>query len=260
MLLAVDIGNTNIVFGCVNEKNEVVLFERISTNHQATATEYAVLIKNILEMNGFSLSDVNDSIMSSVVPSVTGAVTNAIKKLFGIDVMTVGPGVKTGLNILIDNPAQLGSDQVVDAVAAINQYSVPQIIIDMGTATTVSVVDGNKNYLGGLIIAGMSTATNALTSRTAQLPRINFEAPAKVIGTNTVDCMKSGMMYSNACALDGIIERIEEELGEKCIVVATGGLAELVVPLCRRDIILDKSLLIKGLTIIYRKNKPRKSN
>lgn len=260
MLLAVDIGNTNIVFGCVNEKNEVVLFERISTNHQATATEYAILIKNILEMNGFSLSDVNDSIMSSVVPSVTGAVTNAIKKLFGIDVMTVGPGVKTGLNILIDNPAQLGSDQVVDAVAAINQYSVPQIIIDMGTATTVSVVDGNKNYLGGLIIAGMGTATNALTSRTAQLPRINFEAPAKVIGTNTVDCMKSGMMYSNACALDGIIERIEEELDEKCTVIATGGLAELVVPLCRRDIILDKSLLIKGLTIIHRKNKPRKSN
>lgn len=260
MLLAVDIGNTNIVFGCVNEENEVVLFERIATNHQATATEYAVLIKNILEMNGFSLNDVNDSIMSSVVPSVTGTVADAIKKLFGIEVMTVGPGVKTGLNILIDNPAQLGSDQVVDAVASINQYSVPQIIIDMGTATTVSVVDRNKNYLGGLIIAGMGTATNALTSRTAQLPRINFEAPAKVIGTNTVDCMKSGMMYSNACALDGIIERIEEELGEKCTVVATGGLAELVVPLCRRDIILDKSLLIKGLTIIYRKNKPRKSN
>lgn len=260
MLLAIDIGNTNIVFGCVNDENEVVLFERISTNHQATATEYAILIKNILEMNGFNLSDVKDSIMSSVVPSVTGTVTDAIKKLFGIDVMTVGPGVKTGLNILIDNPAQLGSDQVVDAVASINHYSVPQIIIDMGTATTVSVVDGNKNYLGGLIIAGMCTATNALTSRTAQLPRINFEAPAKVIGTNTVDCMKSGMMYSNACALDGIIERIEEELGEKCTVVATGGLSELVVPLCRRDIILDKNLLIKGLTIIYRKNKPRKSN
>lgn len=259
MLLAVDIGNTNIVFGCVNDENDVVLFERIATSHQATATEYAVLIKNILEMNGFSVSDINDSIMSSVVPSVTGAVTNAIKKLFGIDVMTVGPGVKTGLNILIDNPAQLGSDQVVDAVAGINQYPVPQIIIDMGTATTVSVVDGNKNYLGGLIIAGMGTAVNALTSRTAQLPKINFEVPEKVIGTNTIDCMKSGALYSNACALDGIIERIESELGERCTVVATGGLAEIVVPLCRRDVILDKSLLIKGLTIIYRKNKSRKS-
>ncbi len=258
MLLAVDIGNTNIVFGCVNEENEVVLFERISTNHHATSAEYAVLIKNILEMNSFGLSDIDDAIMSSVVPSVTGTVTGAIKKLLNIDIMTVGPGVKTGLNILIDNPAQLGSDQVVDAVASINQYPLPQIVIDMGTATTVSVVDKNKNYLGGLIIAGMGTATNALTSKTAQLPKINFEVPAKVIGTNTIDCMKSGMLYSNACALDGIIERIEEELGEKCTVVATGGLAELVVPLCRRDIILDKSLLIKGLTIVYRKNKPRR--
>ncbi|MDE5771168.1 MAG: type III pantothenate kinase [Ruminococcus sp.] len=258
MLLAVDIGNTNIVFGCVNDENEVVLFERISTNHHATSAEYAILIKNILEMNSFGLGDIDDAVMSSVVPSVTGTVTGAIKKLFSIDIMTVGPGVKTGLNILIDNPAQLGSDQVVDAVAAINQYPLPQIIIDMGTATTVSVVDKNKNYLGGLIIAGMGTATDALTSKTAQLPKINFEVPAKVIGTNTIDCMKSGMMYSNACALDGIIERIEEELGEKCTVVATGGLAEIVVPLCKRDIILDKSLLIKGLTIIYKKNKSRK--
>lgn len=259
MLLAVDIGNTNIVFGCMDENNNVVLFERISTNHQATAVEYASLIKNILEMNNFKIKDVNDAVMSSVVPSVTGTVTEAIKKLFGIDVMIISPGVKTGLNILIDNPAQLGSDQVVDAVAGINQYSVPQIIIDMGTATTVSVVDKNKNYIGGLIIAGMGTATNALISKTAQLPRINFEKPEKVIGTNTIDCMKSGMLYSNACALDGIIERIEEELGEKCTVIATGGLSELVIPLCRRDIILDSGLLIKGLNIIYRKNKSRKS-
>lgn len=259
MLLAVDIGNTNIVFGCMDENNNVVLFERISTNHQATAVEYASLIKNILEMNNFKINDVNDAIMSSVVPSVTGTVTEAVKKLFGIDVMIISPGVKTGLNILIDNPAQLGSDQVVDAVAGINQYPVPQIIIDMGTATTVSVVDKNRNYIGGLIIAGMGTATNALISKTAQLPRINFEKPEKVIGTNTIDCMKSGMLYSNACALDGIIERIEEELGEKCTVIATGGLSELVIPLCRRDIILDNGLLIKGLAIIYRKNKSRKS-
>ena len=210
-------------------------------------------------MNNFKVKDVIDAIMSSVVPSVTGTVTEAIRKLFGIEVMVISPGVKTGLNILIDNPAQLGSDQVVDAVAGINQYSVPQIIIDMGTATTVSVIDRNRNYIGGLIIAGMGTATNALISHTAQLPRINFEKPEKVIGTNTIDCMKSGVLYSNACAIDGITERIEQELGERCTVIATGGLAELVVPLCRRDIILDKSLLIKGLTIIYRKNKSRKS-
>lgn len=255
MLLAVDIGNTNIVFGCVDDNDEVVLFERISTNHNATSAEYASLIKNILEMNRFNIEDINDAIMSSVVPSVTNTVKEAVRKLFGVEVMIAGPGVKTGLNILIDNPAQLGSDQAVDAVAAINEYPAPLIIIDMGTATTVSVVDEQKNYRGGLIMTGMGVAADALTARTAQLPKINFEAPANIIGTNTIDCLKSGMLYSNACALDGIIERIEEQLGYKCTTVATGGLSELVVPLCKRKIILDSNLLIKGLGIIYKKNK-----
>lgn len=257
MLLAVDIGNTNIVFGCVDDDDNIILSERISTNHSATSAEYAVLIKNILEMNGFGVKNITDAVMSSVVPSVTNTLKEAVRKLFGIEVMTAGPGVKTGLNILIDNPRQLGSDQVVDAVAAVNNYPVPLIIIDMGTATTVSVVDKNKNYLGGLIMTGMKTATDALIKRTAQLPKIDFELPENIIGTNTVDCMKNGALYSNACALDGIAERIEENLGEKCTVIATGGLAEVVVPLCRKNIILDKNLLIKGLTIIHRKNKKK---
>ena len=254
MLLAVDIGNTNIVFGCINDKDEVVLSERISTDHTATEAEYAVLLKTILEMNGFGVRDVSAAIMSSVVPSVTNTVKGAIKKLFGVDVMLTGPGVKTGLNILIDNPGQLGSDQAVDAVAAINQYPSPLIVIDMGTATTVSVIKKGNCYVGGLIMAGIGISADALTSRTAQLPKITFEAPPHVIGTNTIDCLKSGMLYSNACALDGIIEHIEEEIGEKCTAVATGGLAELVIPLCKRDIILDNDLLIKGLGIIYKKN------
>ena len=206
-------------------------------------------------MNSFNISDIDDAIMSSVVPSVTTTVKEAIRKLFHVDVMMAGPCVKTGLNILIDNPAQLGSDQAVDAVAAINQYPVPLIIIDMGTATTLSVVDSKKNYRGGLIRTGMKVAADALTARTAQLPKVNFEVPPHVIGTNTIDCLKSGILYSNASALDGIIDRIEDELGEKCTAVATGGLSELVVPLCRRKIILDNNLLIKGLAIIYRKNK-----
>jgi len=257
MLLAVDIGNTNIVFGCVDDNDEIVVFERISTNHNATSAEYAVLIRNILEMNNFKCNDIHDAIMSSVVPSVTNTVKEAIRKLFKVNVMVAGPGVKTGLNILIDNPGQLGSDQAVDAVAAINQYQAPLIIIDMGTATTVSVVDSKKNYLGGLIITGMGVATDALINRTAQLPKIDFELPPNIIGRNTIDCMKSGALYSNACALDGIISRIEDELGEKCTTVATGGLAEVVVPLCSKEVILDKDLLIKGLTIIYRKNKKK---
>lgn len=255
MLLAVDIGNTNIVFGCLDENGRVEMFERISTNHNATSAEYASLIKNLFEMNGTDISCITDAVMSSVVPSVTTTVKSAVKKLFGTDIMQAGPGVKTGLNILIDNPAQLGSDQVADAVAAINLYSAPLIIIDMGTATTVSVVDRNKGYRGGIIMTGMSVSTNALIERTAQLPKINFEDPGHIIGTNTIDCMKSGMLYSNACALDGICDRIEEELGDKCTVVATGGLSELVVPLCKRDIILDGDLLIKGLGFIFRKNK-----
>lgn len=255
MLLAVDIGNTNIVFGCVDENDNVKLFERISTNHNATSAEYAVLIKTLLEMNGYSTDNISDAIMSSVVPSVTNTVKEAVKKLFHTDIMVAGPGVKTGLNILIDNPAQLGSDQAVDAVAAIKEYPVPLIVIDMGTATTISVIDNNKCYLGGLIMTGMGVAADALIARTAQLPKINFEAPSKIIGTNTIDCLKSGMLYSNACAIDGIVERIEDELGKKCTVVATGGLSDLVIPLCKRKIIIDSSLLIKGLAIIYRKNK-----
>lgn len=255
MLLAIDIGNTNIVFGCVNENDEIALFERISTNHNATAAEYASLIKNLFEMNNFSVDAIDDALMSSVVPSVTSTVKEAVRKLFHTDIMQAGPGIKTGLNILIDNPAQLGSDQVVDAVGAIEQYKLPLIIIDMGTATTVSVVDKNKGYRGGLIMTGMAVAADALISRTAQLPKINFEVPKTVIGTNTVDCMKSGILYSNACALDGIISHIEEEIGEKCTAVATGGLSELVVPLCKRDIIIDGNLLIKGLAVLYKKNK-----
>ncbi|MDE7364902.1 MAG: type III pantothenate kinase [Ruminococcus sp.] len=257
MLLAVDIGNTNIVFGCVDENDNIVVFERISTNHNATATEYASLIKNILEMNNFCCDDIDDAVMSSVVPSVTNTVKEAVRKLFRVETLVVGAGVKTGLNIIIDNPKQLGSDQAVDAVAAINTYPVPLIIIDMGTATTVSVVDKNKNYIGGLIMTGMGVATDALIQRTAQLPKIDFELPPNIIGTNTIDCMKSGVLYSNACALDGIIERIEEELGESCTTVATGGLSSVVVPLCRKNITIDKDLLIKGLTIIYHKNKKR---
>lgn len=255
MLLAVDIGNTNIVFGCVDDNDNITISERISTNHNATSAEYAAMIKNILEMNGFRCSDIDDAIMSSVVPSVTNTVRDAVKKLFKTDAMIVGPGVKTGLNILIDNPKQLGSDQAVDAVAAINSYPVPLIIIDMGTATTISVVDKNKNYLGGLIMTGMAVSADALIKRTAQLPKIDFELPPNIIGHNTIDCMKSGALYSNACAIDGIIERIEDELGEKSTVVATGGLSSVVIPLCKRDIHIDGDLLIRGLAIIYRKNK-----
>ena len=254
MILAIDIGNTNIVMGCF-DGDKILFRERVSTNQAATDLEYAVTIKTALHMHGFNSNDITGAIISSVVPSVTNTFKRAIEKYAGVDVKVVGPGIKTGLSIKIDNPAQLGSDLVVDAAAGINEYPVPLIIIDMGTATTLSVVDKNKNYIGGMIVTGMAVSTDALISRTSQLPKIAFETPKKLIGSNTVDCMKSGIMYSTACSLDGLTERIEEELGEKCTVVATGGLASTIVPLCKRDIILDDDLLLKGLMLIYNKNK-----
>lgn len=254
MILAVDIGNTNIVIGCFKD-NKILFTERISTNKTATDLEYASNVNTAMQMHSLNPNNLEGAIISSVVPSVTLTFKRAIEKYAGVKVMTVGPGIKTGLSIKIDNPAQLGSDLVVDAVAGINEYPVPQIIIDMGTATTMSVIDKNKNYIGGIIMTGLSVSADALAGRTSQLPRIAFETPKNVIGRNTVDCMKSGVMYANACAIDGLIEKIEDELNEKCTVVATGGLAGSVVPLCKRNIIINDELLLKGLMIIYNKNK-----
>ncbi len=253
MILAIDIGNTNIVLGCCD--NEQVLFrERTSTNRTATDLEYAVMIRAALDIHGLDRKDITGAVMSSVVPSVTNTLKLAVEKYCGVKPLVVGPGIKTGLSILIDNPAQLGSDLVVDAVAGVHEYPAPMIIVDMGTATTFSVIDKNKNYLGGLITTGMAVSTDALISRTSQLPRFSFDVPKKVVGTNTVDCLKSGIMYANAAAIDGIADRIEAELGEPCTVIATGGLAGLVAPLCRRKLILDDDLLLKGLMLIYQKN------
>lgn len=253
MILAIDIGNTNIVLGCF-ENDKILFVERISTNHIATDLEYASIIKTAVHIHGYKSAEITGAIISSVVPSLTNTIKMSIAKYANVDAMQVSPGIKTGLSIQIDNPAQLGSDLVVDAVAGINNYPVPQIIIDMGTATTVSVIDKNRNYIGSMIMVGLATSADALTSRTAQLPKIAFEAPHNLIGKNTVDSMRSGIMYSNACALDGIIQRIEEELGTSCTVIATGGLAGAIVPLCRKKIILDDELLLKGLMIIYNKN------
>jgi len=255
MLLAIDVGNTNIVLGCFDENNQILFRERLSTNQSATALEYASGIRMALDMHGIDKNLIDDAIISSVVPSVTATLKEAVMKYTGKKVMVVGAGIKTGLNIVIDNPAQLGSDLVVDAVAGLHEYPVPQIIIDMGTATTLSVINSKKQYIGGVIMTGMAISMNALVDKTSQLPKIGFEAPKKVIGSNTVDCMKSGIMYATASSLDGMISRIEEELGEKCTVIATGGLSGTVIPLCKSEIILDDDLLLKGLSLIYQKNK-----
>ena len=253
MILAVDIGNSNIVLGCFDE-NEILFEDRLSTDRDSTVLEYAVIIKTSLEMHHLEYEQITGAIISSVVPSVTENVQQAIFRLIGQQAMVVSPGMKTGLNILLDDPKQLGSDRVADAVGAIGEYPCPLIIVDMGTATTISVIDGQKNFMGGMIIPGLQVSLDSLANRTSQLPHISLEAPKKVIGTNTVDCMKSGIIYSTAGSIDGAIERIEEELGETCTVVSTGGHARKIIPYCHHEILIDPHLLLKGLMTIYKKN------
>ncbi len=254
MLLAIDVGNTNIVLGCA-DGNKINSMARVYTNKVRTADEYAVKIKSILELHGVEISQIDDCIISSVVPPVTGALKKAVKYVIGKNPMVVGPGIKTGLDIKIDNPAQLGSDLVVDAVAAIAGYPLPAVVVDMGTATTFSVINKNGAYLGGMILPGLGTSLQALSANTAQLPNISIEAPQEVIGKNTIDCMKSGVIYGNAATIDGIVERIEAELGETVKVIATGGLAAQIFNHCKHEVIYDETLLLKGLSIIYEKNK-----
>ncbi len=253
MILIVDIGNTNIVVGGI-DKNKIYFIERLSTNRTKTELEYAIDFKSLLDIHKITPDHFEGGIVSSVVPQITNIVKIAAEKILTRRVHVLSPGSKTGLNIRIDNPAQLGSDLVADAVAGVNLYPVPQIIIDIGTATTLCVLDENRNYIGGLILPGPQISLDALTARASQLSGIGMEAPRHVIGKNTLDCMKSGIVNGSAATMDGLIERIEEELGQRTTVIATGGLAGCIIPHCRREIILDDELLLKGLYIIYQKN------
>lgn len=253
MILAVDIGNTNIVIGCI-EQEKIFFVERISTNISKTELEYVVEFKTLLDLYQIKVEEITGCIIASVVPPLNNIVRSAMEKLLHITPLLVGPGVKTGLNILMDNPGQVGSDLIVNAVAGLHYYGAPIIMIDMGTATTISVVDDKKNYIGGMIMPGVKVSLESLVNRTSQLPRISLEAPKKVIGKNTIDCMKSGIVMGQAACMDGMIERIWEELGYEANVVATGGLAGCIVPYCKKKVIYDNELTLKGLDIIYRKN------
>lgn len=254
MLLAIDIGNTNLVIGCI-ENDEILFKARIATDRTRTSDQYGVEIKNMMEAYGVQISDIDDCIISSVVPPVFNSVKTGVIKVIGKQPMVVGPGLKTGLNIHVDVPSQVGSDRIVVAVAALAEYKAPMILMDLGTATTMDVIEPENIYMGGVILPGVKVALDALTSRAAQLPAISLDKPKRVIGKNTVDCMRSGMMYGTAATIDGLVDRIEEELGHKATLIATGGMAQFVTPLCKREIILEKDLLLKGLNIIYKKNK-----
>ena len=254
MILAIDIGNTNIVLGCMDGKKRYFT-ERLSTNKTRMEMEYAIDIRMIMDINGVSPEEIEGAIISSVVPPLTKIIQEALYKIIKKEALVVGPGIKNGMNILMDHPAQIGRDLIAVAVGGIAEYKLPLAIFDLGTATTLCVVDEKKNYIGGMIMPGIKTSLNALAENASQLKEIDLEPPRRVIGKNTTECMRSGMIYSNAAAIDGIIDRVEEELGQTVTVVATGGLADLIVPFCRRKVLLDKDLLLKGLWVIYNKNK-----
>lgn len=253
MILAIDMGNTNTVIGGIDD-DATYFIERITTDQGRTDTEYAVSIKNILEMHRIPISSIEGAILSSVVPPLNSTILNAVEKVTGFPALLVGSGMKTGINILMDNPKTVGSDQIVDAVAASHEHPLPLIVIDMGTATTLCAVDKKGNYTGGVILPGLNVSLNSLSSKAAQLPYISLEVPVHVIGKNTIDCMRSGIIYGNADMIDGILDRMAAELGEEPTVIATGGLSRFITPLCRHNIIVDDALLLKGLLILYRKN------
>ncbi len=254
MIITIDIGNSNIVLGGVEGEN--ILFEaRLRTDATKTSDEYCIDLKMILEVYGVKVEQVEGAIIASVVPQVLNSIQTALRKLTGKTALVVGPGLKTGLNIKIENPSQAGADLVVGCVAALREHQAPLIVIDMGTATTVVVVDRDGAFIGGSISPGVKISLDALTERTALLPGLQLDQPRKAIGRNTIDCMRSGIMLGNACMLDGLVERMEEELGYETTVIATGGIAKFVVPLCKRKMLYDKDLLVKGLAALYRENR-----
>ena len=246
MLLAFDVGNTNIVMGLYSGKDLKGSW-RMETNQKKSADEYAVFIRQLFEVHNFTFDQVDDVIISTVVPSMTYTLQHMSRYYFSCEPIIVGPGVKTGLIVKYDNPKMLGADRIVNSVAALAKYKAPLIIIDFGTATTFGIIDENNTFKGGLIIPGVKTSLNALSQRASQLPSISISKPQNLIGRNTLECMQSGILYGTASMIDGLIDRLKASLPESVNIVATGGMAKNIVPYCRHKIVLDEYLLLKGL-------------
>lgn len=254
MLLCADVGNTNIKFALYNGDDQVLKL-RFSTMSDKTDDDFAVDLYSIFRMKGISTDDIDGSIISSVVPKVTAPLCSAIKKVTGTEPLVLGPGVKTGLDLRIDNPSSLGSDLVAMCVAVKENYTCPAIVIGMGTATTIVYLNENKCYCGGAILPGVSISLDALTNNGALLPSIELKATKKVICTNTEECIRSGVVLGTACTIDGMIERFCKEASCTPTLIATGGLAAAIVKNCKNDIIVNDDLILEGLINIYNKNK-----
>lgn len=255
MLLTIDVGNTNTVLGAFDKDEKLIFETRIETNPSRMADEYTFMLMNIIGLYKLDFGSFEGAIISSVVPPVTEQIKASVKFLLGIDAMIVGPGIKTGLNIKIDDPATLGADLCCAGVGAKAYYKLPCIVIDLGTASKILAVNEKGDFLGGAIAVGVKMALDALSANTAALPLISTAPVEKAIGTNTVDCMRSGAILGMAGMLDGFIEKFESEMGKAGSIVATGGFAPLVAPYCKNDLTVDPQLLLKGLMVIYRKNK-----
>ncbi|MDO4609026.1 MAG: type III pantothenate kinase [Clostridia bacterium] len=253
MILAIDVGNTNIVLGGFLD-NELLFVSRIATDVIKTEDEYATKIKSILTLHNVDKKSLKGAIISSVVPPLNSIIKRAIKIVYDVDAIMVGPGIKTGINIKCDDPSTVGADLICACVAAHHLYGSPSLIIDMGTATKIMYIDKTGAFSGASIIPGVNIGLKALSMGTAQLPQISLIAPKSVIGKNTVDCMRSGVVYGNAAMIDGMIKRYFDEIGEEFQVYATGGLSKTIVEHCTHNISLDENLVLKGLNILYSKN------
>lgn len=257
MILTIDIGNMNILLG--GFEGECLTFTgRCASDRSRTEDEYYLLIRDILGMYGVTPDQIEGGILSSVVPSLRTIVCSALERLTGRRFLVVGPRLKTGLNIRIDDPGELGSDMVVSAVAALAKYPKPIAIFDMETATTLSVINKEGAYLGGALIPGLRVSVDAMSASAAQLPYITLTPPAKLICSSTVSCMQSGAVYGFAAMIDGLSDGVAEELGEKPTILLTGSASKLVAPYCKRNIHLDENLQLEGLRILYEKNQPKR--
>ena len=255
MLLAIDIGITNITLGVYN-KDELVFVTHIATDRSRTPDQYAVEFKQIFALYDMPQNSFEGAAISSVVPELSATMSKAVEKITGHRPMLLGPGIKTGMNILIDNPAQLGADLLAGGVGAAALYPLPCLVIDLGTASKVSVIDKNGSFCGCTISPGIGISLDALSARTSQLPNISLKTPARAIGKNTVDSMQSGTVFGYAAMIDGLCEKLEEELGDTVkTTVATGGLARDLVKSCKREIIYNGELVLYGLKVLFEKNR-----
>jgi len=254
MLLTIDIGNTAITLG-VFDGEELRATWRMATDVHRMADEYAALMLNLLRQQGLETSDIKTVALCNVVPPLTTIFADFSQRYFHTAPLVVGAGVKTGVRIRMDNPREVGADRIADAAAAHHLYGGPVIIIDLGTATTFGIISKEGDYIGGIIATGIATAAEALFTRTAQLPRVELAHPKRVIGTNTVAAVQSGIIYGYASLVEGMLARIQKELGEKAKVVATGGYAELIAKETKVIDVVNPNLTLIGLRLIYEMNK-----